>query len=185
MEKYNTIYLLVGPRASGKSLYAKQLMKQDPGLQCVSRDEVLMRLFGSVHSDGYSGSPQIAKQIIDRLLRMKLGNSNRLRLLLDYWTGTSRERQEMIYSLRKMGADRVIALYFKTHVEIVNEWFWKKPGIAKASEMKHRQGEDVVFYCEDSPIRDYNLFHRYASGISEDGFDEVVQVDPLQELCLM
>lgn len=146
MEKCNTVYLFVGPRASGKSWHASQLLKQDPGLQCVSRDEVLTRLFGTIHSDRYSGSPQIAKLVIDRLLRMKLRNSNQLRLLLDYWTGTSRERQEIIHSLRNMGADRVIALYFTTPVEMVNKWFWEKPGVAKASEMRHWQGEGLAFF---------------------------------------
>jgi len=183
MEKCNTVYLLVGPRASGKSMYASRLMKLDPGLQCVSRDEVFVRLFGTVYSDRYSGSPQIAKLIISRLLRMRLRNSNQLRLLLDYWTGTSHERQEIICSLRNMGADRVIALYLTTPVEMVNKWFWEKPGIAKASEMRYRQDEGLVFYSEDSPIRDYELFHRCASGIYEDGFDEVMQVDPSQQLC--
>lgn len=185
MERHNTVYLLVGPRASGKSSYATQLMKQDPSLTCVSRDEVLTRLFGSVHSDEYSGSTQIVRQIINRLLRMKLRKSNQLRLLFDYWTGSSHERKEIIHSLREMGVDRVVALYFTTHVDMVNEWFWKKPGIAKASEMKHRQGEDLVFYSEGAPTRDYKLFHEYASGINEDGFDEVVRVDPLQELYLL
>lgn len=47
-------------------------MKADPELNVISRDEIFVRLPGSVHTDSYSGAGHRVYGIMERLLRRKL-----------------------------------------------------------------------------------------------------------------
>ncbi len=182
MDKNNTVYLLVGTRGAGKSHYAQKIVENQTAFSIVSRDEILIRLFGSTHTDPYSGAQYIAMMVMDRLLRRKLNTQQNLRLILDCWAGERRERKSLMKMLRQYGASRVVALYFVTPIEFVQEWFWKKPGIAKSGERRAPGGEDVVYYSESAPDHDSKLFHKLAKKIDTDGFDEVIRVNPVQEL---
>ena len=115
-----------------------------------------------------------------RLLRRVLVTRTNLKLVFDYWTGESRARQNLNRWLREHGAKRTVALYFVTPLPLANEWFWKKPGIAKMEEMSTRQNEGLCFYSKGAPSRDYEVFHELASGIDSDGFDEVIRINPLE-----
>ncbi|MDP2934794.1 MAG: AAA family ATPase [bacterium] len=185
MEKNNTVYLLIGQRGSGKSHYARRIIENQPGLSAVSRDEILLRFFGSVDTNPYTGAQYLAQEIMHRLLRRKLSTQTGLRLILDAWTGESRERKLLISRLRQHGATRVVALYFITPLETVNSWFWKKPGIAKMKEMKIRQEKGLLFFSEDAPAHDYKIFHECASRIDSNGFDKVIRINPQKELVVL
>lgn len=176
------VYLLTGPRAAGKSEYSKKLLAAQQDLHLVSRDEIMVRLFGSEHSDPYSGGHFYATEEMYRVLCQNLSAQGKVRIVLDTWTGESSERKALLMKLRGFGATRVTALYFITPIELVDEWFWKKPGIAKMGEMRGHQGEGLVFYSEDAPRRDYQMFHKLAFGIDSDGFDVVVRVNPTQPI---
>jgi predicted kinase len=177
-----TVYLLVGPRASGKSNYCDGLVAHQRDLVVVSRDAIMLQLFGSVHSNKYEGGHERAFEVMQEQLRTMLSAEGSIRLLLDAWTGTSRERKALISALRGYGATRVIALYFITPVEYVEKWFWLKPKIARIGEMREKQGQGYTFFGDDAPRRDHELFHRFAADIDSDGFDRVIRVNPLQEL---
>ncbi len=181
MPEGNTVFLLVGQRGSGKSHYAKRLVEKQPDVHIVSRDEILVRLYGSVHTDPYIGSHHYAYELMNRIARRKLLHQHGLKLILDCWTGDSRERKALIRKLREYGANRVVALYFMTPLELVNIWFWQKPGIAKAEEWKARKDEGLVFFSAESPSNDYRLFHHLAAKIDSDGFDEIIRIDPQKE----
>lgn len=182
MGRNNTVYLLVGQRGSGKSHYARQVIERQPEISALSRDEILVRLFGSVHTSPYTGEQYIAQEIMHRLLRRKLSTQTELKLILDTWTGYSEERKSLVKKLRQYGATRIVALYFVTSLKTVNIWFWKKPGIAKAEEMKARQGEGFAFFSKDAPAHDYEFFHENALRIDSNGFNEVIRIDPQKEL---
>ena len=176
------VYLLVGQRGSGKSYYAKRTMENQSGLTIVSRDEILVRLFGSANLGAYGGEHFFAGKVMHRLLRRKLSSQTDVRLILDTWTGDSIERERLVAKLRQYGANRVVALYFTTPLDTVNAWFWKKPGIARISEMNEKRGQGLVFFSEDAPAHDHKVFHILASDINSNGFDQVVRVDPRGEL---
>ncbi len=182
MKKDNTVYLLVGQRGAGKSYYAHKLVQDNPELILVSRDEILIRLFGSVHGNSYTGDHHLAENEMHHLLRDKLAKQTGIKLILDTWTGESVERSTLTNNLRKYGATHVIALYFITPVEIVNLWFWKKPGIAKAKEWKTKKDRGLIFFHEDAPSHDYKVFHSLASEIDSDGFDKVIRINPQEEI---
>ena len=182
MKKPNTVFVLVGQRGSGKSHYGSRLLEATPEMQGVSRDEILIRLFGSVYTSAYSGANTYALHVMHRLLSRKLSTQSGITLLLDCWTGSSGERERLLQKLREYGADNVVALYFVTPLEVVEEWFWKKPGIAKSGDRKNPHNEDVIFFSENAPRHDHGLFHELAEHIDSDGFDEVIRVNPTKEL---
>ena len=72
LKKDNVVYLLVGQRGAGKSYYANKLVQNDPDLILVSRDEILIRLFGSADTNPYSGAHCLAEDEMHQLLKSKL-----------------------------------------------------------------------------------------------------------------
>jgi hypothetical protein len=181
----NCIYLLVGQRGAGKTSYAKRLIESQPEFHLMSRDDILVRKFGTADTDPDDGTQEHAAALLLRLVRFKLSTGQADRLILDMWTERSGERKRLVELLRKYGASRVVALYFVTPVELVNLWFWLKPGVAKSEERRTRRGQGLLFFPSDGPARDYELFHQLARDIDSDGFDEVIRVDPRKELIVL
>ncbi len=182
MTKGNTVYLLVGQQGAGKSYYANKLIEDNPELILVSRDEILIRLFGSVFRNSYMGDHHHAENEMHLLLKSTLAKQNGVKLILDTWTGESLERNILINKLRKYGAKYVIALYFITPPEIVNLWFWKKPEVAKAKEWHTKKNQGLIFFHEDAPSHDYKIFHQLAENIDYDGFDRVIRINPQEKI---
>lgn len=176
--KNHVVYLLVGQRGSGKSTFASTVKKQHPEVLFLNRDDILIEMFGSVHPDAYSGGHFVAiKELYCRFTQIT-ANQDESKTLLECFTGSFFERQVLIRDLRANGATKVIALYFVTPVELVRQWFWQKPGIAKMGDQKKR-GQDVVYYSENAPSHDFEAFHDLARKIDINGFDEVIRIDPL------
>ncbi len=179
------VYLLVGQRGAGKSYYAKRLLTAQPELLLISRDEILVRNFGSTDTNPYGGTQWYALKAMHRLLRFVLRTRPTAKIILDCWTGDSKERASLVQKLIEYGATKVVALYFITPREIVNDWFWLKPGIAKMEEMRSRKGENLVYFSAEAPLRDHEVFHQFAQQIDSDGFDEVIRINPLNELVFL
>lgn len=173
------VIITVGPRASGKSRLCDKVLALDPSLVLVSRDKITIELFGSTSLNPYSGGHHYANERMWETLAELLESRADVRIILDTWNGSSRERIYINQKLRDLDVDRIKAWYFVTPVERVEEWFWLKPGIAKMEEMKNKQGQGLTFYSEDAPRRDHRLFHEYAEEIDSDGFDEIVRVNPI------
>lgn len=175
------VYLLVGQRGAGKSFYANLLLANQPELLLISRDEILVRKFGSTNTNPYGEAQWYTLEVLHRFLRFVLRTRPIVKIVLDCWTGDSSGRASLVQKLREYGATRVVALYFVTPREVVNSWFWLKPGIAKMEEMRNPAGENLVYFSADAPSRDYDAFHRLARHINSDGFDQVIRIDPRTE----
>ena len=173
------VIVTVGPRACGKSDFCEKAITIEPAIVLISRDKLLVEMFGSTSLNAYSGGHFIALERMWEMVSEKLRSSSESIIILDTWNGSSEERSLMIRKLRDLGTNHIEAWYFITPVESVDAWFWKKPGVAKIGEMRKRQGEGLVFYSEDAPRRDYELFHQFASRIDSDGFDRVIRINPL------
>ncbi len=173
------VILTVGPRGSGKSYFCKKAIELDPSIIYISRDELLIKLFGNTSLDPYTGYHLYAEEKLWEIIENTIGSSYELTLILDAWTGYSQERVRMIRKLRDLEVDCVKAWYFVTSVDLVSEWFWKKPGIAKSSDMTIERDPELAFYDNDAPRRDHELFHELALEIDSDGFDKVIRIDPL------
>ncbi len=173
------VILTVGPQGSGKTVFCNKAVTFDPNTVMVSRDEILVELFGSVFLDSYSGGHFHAHDVMWQRIEEKIQTSSNSRFILDTWNGNSQERIAIIKKLRALGVDRILAWYFVTPVKNVSEWFWMKPGVAKTVDWRNQQGQNLVFFSEDAPKRDHELFHTFASEIDLDPFDEVVRINPV------
>lgn len=173
------VILIVGPRASGKSSFCERTVAIDSSIVLVSRDIMLVEVFGKTSLDPYSGGHEYVSERMWKVVEDQLRSISPLRMILDTWNESSGERCRIIAQLRDLGAERIIAWYFVTPVEYVEKWFWKKPGIAKTEEMSTRQNQGLTFYLSDAPRRDHELFHQMASEIASDGFDQILRINPL------
>lgn len=171
--------VVVGPRASGKSTFCEEAIIVEPTIVLISLDKLLIEMFGRTHFDAYSGGGYAGLERMWQLVGEEVQSSPDSRIILDAWNGSSGDRSAMIRKLRNLGVSYIEAWYFLTPVEKVVEWFWMKPGIAKMSEMNRREDEGLVFYGEDAPRRDYQVFHRLAEKIDSDGFDRIIRINPL------
>jgi hypothetical protein len=173
--------LTIGPQGSGKSSFCKMVREFDPSIGLVSRDQILMQMFGRVYLDSYSGGHHQASicmwEEVEKIVR---ANSNS-RFILDAWSGNARGRRTIIEKLRRLGVDRIVGWYFITDVEKVTEWFWKNPEVARFSDYlsNERRGQNLVFFDDNAPKHDYGLFHRLANDIESEGFDLIIKIDPL------
>lgn len=172
------VILTVGPRGSGKSYSCKKAIELDPSIIYISRDELLIKLFGTTTLDSYTGSHLYGLNKMWEKVKNAIESAPDVTIILDAWTGSCGERVRIIDKLRGLGVDCVKAWYFITPIDCVDEWFWKKPKTAKVSQMRTLEDQGYVFYREDSPRKDYELFHKLASQIDSDGFDKVIRIDP-------
>lgn len=185
MHGNNTLYLLVGQRGAGKNVYAEKILSRQLEVVLISRDAVLTRLFGSADLSPYDGQKGYGCEVTKRLLRRTLSTRTNLKIIFDYWTGESRSRQSLVRWLHNHGAERVVALYFITPLQLVSRWFWNKPGVAKMGDMSARQNQGLCFFSENAPSHDYELFHKRASDITSNGFDEVIRINPLEPIIVL
>jgi len=161
-----TVYLTSGPRGSGKSTYIKELVSRHPEVSLISRDEILIRLFGSTSLESYGGGHFAAMEVLFKEVGKCLSSGEKADLVLDCWNGFPEDRKDMIGRLRNLGADRVVCWQFITTIDMCIKWFLQKG--------------DVRGYSERGARHDYRLYHRLAKDIQEDGFDGVCLVDPCQ-----
>ena len=161
------VLLTSGPRGSGKSTYVKEEQVRYPDIITFSRDEVLISLFGKTSLNPYEGGHEYASKILFQKVQECLSlDAQKQTIILDYWNGFSSQREAIIKRLRDLGADKVFCLQFITPLETCIEWFKQKP--------------DSDSHSEGSIRHDYRLYHEQARTIQEDGFDAVIQINPLQ-----
>ncbi|PIP55528.1 MAG: hypothetical protein COX06_02905 [Candidatus Zambryskibacteria bacterium CG22_combo_CG10-13_8_21_14_all_42_17] len=172
------VIVTAGTRATGKSTFCDKALALDPSMIEISRDKILLELFGKTALNPYYNGFFYVKEKIWENAKKALVPQD-VKMIFDVWNGDSLDRKLILRKLREYGADRVVAWYFITPIEIVEEWFWKKPCIAKIGAHRSQQGENITFYPEDAPQRDHELFHKLASDIDSDGFDEVVRINPV------
>ncbi len=160
------VYVTAGTRAAGKSTFCQKALDLDPSLIEISRDKILIELFGDTSLDPYTGGHDYANDKMWEAVEKALIPED-IRLILDVWNGDTVARRRILRNLHAFGADQVIAWYFVTPLEFVAEWFWQKPGITHDC------------YGENAPRHDHKLFHKLAVNIDSDGFDGVVRINPV------
>ena len=125
-----TVFLTVGPQGSGKSVFCQKVVLENQHLKMVSRDAILIELFGTPWLDSYSGGHFLAHEKMWKDVAEYLTQDD-IALILDCWNGYPEERQEMVKRLRNLGAERVVAWYFTTPLNVCIEWYLQKPTYSK------------------------------------------------------
>lgn len=177
-ERMKRVILTVGPQGAGKSTYCEAVCRAHPEVVLISRDAILIELYGTVWLDSYSGGHLEGERIMWRRVRQQLKEPN-LTLILDCWNGAA-DRPEMTATLRRFGADWIGVWQFMTPLETACEWFFAR----SPNDYSHLQPEhaarmhrlDRVYYCDA-----YTAFHRQSVSL-EQGFDKIRQINPLDQL---
>ena len=160
------IILTSGPRGAGKTKYIDNFLKNNPKIKLLSRDKLLMDLFGQTSLNPYEGGQEYATGLFFKNINENLKKYKDIDLIGDCWNGFPSERQSMVERFRNYGADRIICWKFMTPLDVCIDWFMRK--------------EDVQGYSVDSCKSDYALYHEKSANIEEDGFDQVYLTNPLQ-----
>lgn len=172
-----TVFLTCGTRGAGKSTYCCKMLKNNPEICLVSRDSILIELFGQTELNPYEDGHHLTYKIMWERVGKELAGANgeNFQMILDCWNGYPKERQGIIRKLRDVGADRVVAWVFTTPLETVIRWF-DKANRKKGSNRKRKLERETN---EHRSRHDYELFNELAADIEKDGFDEIVYINPL------
>ncbi|OGG41438.1 hypothetical protein A2837_02925 [Candidatus Kaiserbacteria bacterium RIFCSPHIGHO2_01_FULL_46_22] len=162
------VILTIGPQYAGKSTFCKKVVELNPDIYFVSRDDILMELFGTVWLGSYSGGHHIAYEIMWKKAKRLIKKKPRL-LILDCWNGPTRERLWITDRLKKLGISNVIGWYFVTPFNQCVEWSLGRDPPKHEREKEWRK-------IEFNHI--YNDFHRQ-SVETEKGFQNIVRINPL------
>ncbi len=175
----------VGPRDAGKSSMCRQIVHEQPDILYISRDEILIELFGSTILSAYDGGHFYAMEVMWERISQALGIEENHIILLDCWNGYPEDRKALVEGLHELGIETIIAWYFITPLHVCLQWF--------------RQNKDSNDYrSEEAFTSDFLLYHSLATDIrrytqndeSDDwwnnvhspnsSFDAVIRINPLQ-----
>lgn len=176
-----TAILTVGPRWSGKSTFCNQIIHSHTEIVLVSRDAILIELFGSIYLSAYSSGHLVALKKMWEITAEHMQRSKML-MILDCWNGFAKERNTITEKLRSVGAERIIAWYFITPEDVCLKWFM---GEIK-NEIKGKNPKWIKLHKEtkqESYIHDYRLYHSQPVD-STQGFDFIKKINPLEPLPL-
>ncbi len=160
------IILTSGPRGAGKTTFSKQWIEEYPNTDYLSRDKLLIDLFGETSLNPYTTSPSQIHKLFMKQVEQKVQNKSNSNIIIDYWNGFPEERRFLIDEFRKYDIDKVICWKFITPKNVCLDWFMKK--------------EDVEGYFLEGIARDYDLYHEMSKNIHQENFDAVYLINPLQ-----
>lgn len=157
------VFLTIGPQGAGKSMFCKNAVTQHPSIIWISRDEILMRLFGTVWLSRYTGGHEFAFRCMWKIVQRRLRKPEVV-LILDCWNGFAEERIHICSELRARGADEIVGLHFITPKNKCVEW-----RACKAPEKTSLTKENYA--------RDYDLFQQQPVE-EKQGFDSIIRIQP-------
>ena len=175
-------YLTAGPPGAGKSTFCKQVIVAHPEIVLVSRDQILIAMFGTVWLDAYSGGHEAAIEQMKAIARDALLSKN-ASIILDCWNGYPSERESIVSMLRQYGADYVEAWVFTTPVNVCVEWRLQREAERGGEEWQGDRLEMTRKIRSISYASDHELFHSFPTNKSQ-GFNKVRHIDPTQPLDL-
>ncbi|MDP2704884.1 MAG: AAA family ATPase [Patescibacteria group bacterium] len=169
------VILTIGPQCAGKSTLCEKCLLVNPEIILVSRDKILMELFGSVWLDPYTGGHFYGMKVMWERVKKHLEQED-VTLILDTWNGYLHERKAIIEKLRSMNVERIDAWYFITPKNTCLEWFLQRES---SSPKEGRKFPDAMSKMrKDSCIRDYEFYHSHQIG--DELFDSVKRINSLQ-----
>lgn len=170
------VILMVGPQYSGKSTFCQKALPLFPDVSYVSRDEILIELFGTTLLSRYTGEHGAGLNRLWEIVATRLRKRGRVTLLLDMWNGFLQERMLIAEKLRRLGARKVDAWYFVTPLETCIKWsFLREP--VKPSDNERYQRESQV----QRVTHDYKLYHSTSRIMQEGVFHSIERINPLYD----
>lgn len=173
----NTAVLTIGPQHIGKSTFCKKVIDINPSIELVSRDQILIDLFGSPYLDSYTGGHFIATEKMWKVMDEKVQEKELI--ILDCWNGPDVERISIIKMLRERNVKTIGAWYFHTPREIFKKWrmdhILSQPPKKDAKWEKIRQETGIA-----TDLECFDFFYKYAKVDKSKGFDFVKKINPIE-----
>ncbi|MCB9819073.1 hypothetical protein H6788_02730 [Candidatus Nomurabacteria bacterium] len=165
------VILTIGPQCAGKSTFCEKVVALDPSIDLVSRDKILIELYGTVWLSSYTGGHLVAyEKMWKEVKRLVQPHSDKL-LILDCWNGEEADRANILKKLKRYGVTKVSGWYFVTPKSQCVEWSFLKIPFKKDTEMARE-----FRVCEYGDV--YRSFHSQSIE-SEPGFVSITRVNPL------
>jgi predicted kinase len=160
-KKIPYVILLVGPPLSGKtSFYNDFVLNTDNNVTLISRDEIVMELYGSRN---YTEAFQkVNQKEVDRILdkRLRESNSKKLNVIIDMTNMTSKRRKQ---NLNYFSDD-----YYKLAVIFP---------ILKEEEYERRNNKRIAEENKDLPMHVIrNMISSYQPIRDDEGFNRVISL---------
>ncbi len=168
------VFLTVGPRGAGKSMFCEKALELDPELVLISRDKILIELFGTTGLSPYTNDHVIGWKKMEKVVQSILKRI-KVQIILDCWNGFPEERRNLTEFLRTCGAEKITAWYFVTSEEICTKQRLTRDKEEGPNGLANRDWYDAV-YC-GAYKRDHALFHSMPVDVDQ-GFDEIIRIDP-------
>lgn len=169
------VILTIGPQHIGKSTFCNKIIDSHPDLTLISRDGILVELFGSPYLSPYTGGHYIGYEVMWERIEEHL-KKNEVTIILDCWNGPDNERKNIVEKLRLLGVDTVGAWYFITPRETCLEW-----EIEKVEQKKDWRNEEwrirKLAIAKENFLEHYDHFYKNAHPGEE--FDFIVKLNPL------
>jgi hypothetical protein len=107
------VILPIGPQYAGKSRFCKAIAHAFPNLVYVSRDDILVKMFGAdwgyISPWQYFNALEQMYNVAFQALKMQ-----DVTIILDTWSETPIERQNFVGEVKANGAENVDAWFFRT-----------------------------------------------------------------------
>ena len=171
------VILTVGPQCAGKSTFCEKVVAAFPEVVLVSRDKILMRMFGKVYLSSYSGGHFAAWDELWREMDGHLGELFGRTIILDAWNGPPEDRRSIGEKLRARSVTRVEAWHFVTPLQTYLDWsFTRNPVPIKNHWSEIRRELLLSDYTE--------IYKRFRSiRLEKEGvFDSVRTINPLEPI---
>ena len=125
----NIVILLSGPQGAGKSTYAENICQMNPSAQLVSRDALLMEIYGTVYFDPYCGFPMDIYETMYKKIKDLINERKKhyhCVVIVDCWNGSCRDRTHLVGKFKEHGADKIICWKFMTEYSLCKHWYQKE-----------------------------------------------------------
>jgi len=150
-------------------------VKEYPSVVLVSRDKILIELFGDAYLE-YGEGHIIGRQRMWEVIAEHL-HGGCTKLILDCWNDNPIQRRDMADYLRKLGVEVVEAWYFITPLDVCRQWFL---GDFVPRKMGNIEGQKIMRKMKElSYNRCYENYHAEPVEL-EQGFDVIHRINPLE-----
>ncbi len=170
------VILTVGPQCVGKSTFCNKIIQAHPEIILISRDAILMELFGKIYLDKYSGGHYIALEKMWEKVTEQLQKDSLI--ILDCWNDSAEKRKTITEKLRSLGAQRIDAWYFVTPENTCVKWYMKEVS-SEIKTVNPKWGKLQQESMCDQFCRCYEFFHSQTVDHTQ-GFDFIKKIDPLE-----
>ncbi|MBP6942537.1 MAG: hypothetical protein KBB55_00660 [Candidatus Buchananbacteria bacterium] len=169
--------LTIGPRGCGKSTYCQQIIKERPDISLVSRDQIMLEIYGKVGLNLKRESPVPIFETMWARIAEHFEREEVI-VIIDCWNGWGDDRQFLTKKLRQLGADTIDGWYFVVPENVCAQWCVEKEVINHPA-LRDEDDSWQLKLRAASARQEYRRYHDQPVELDQ-GFDAIHIINPLQ-----